>query len=129
MAFIFSANSLRHRRGIDRRLIAISDLALQYSTIDFGIPKTGGLRSAAQQYELYLDGKSSCDGAQKISKHQSGLAIDVYAYVNGAASWEPEHLTQVALAFLKAAQVLGFHIKWGGFWVNTCDMPHFELVG
>ena len=116
MPYKLSHNSLKNREGVDSRLIAICDLALQYSTIDFGIPKTGGVRSDEEQYRLYLKGKSALDGKLKISKHQKGLALDVFAYVDGKASWKPEHLTPVALAFLKAAQVLGYHLHWGGFW-------------
>ena len=124
--YTFSKTSLKHREGVDQRLIDISDLAIRLSTVDFGIPGDGGVRTEARQNELYLSGVSKCDGVIKISNHQTGNALDVYAYV-GKASWEPEHLTTVACAMLQAASMLGHKMIWGGHWTSYCDMPHFEL--
>lgn len=129
MTFLLSNTSLRRRSGVNKKLIEISDLALTISIIDFGIPDHGGLRTRDEQYQLYKDGLSKCDGHSKESKHQSGNAIDVYAYVDGAASWEIEHLSMVAAAMLQAANILGYKLKWGGLWRKFRDMPHFELMG
>lgn len=129
MGFEFSRSSIRNRRGIDKRLIKISDLALSISEVDFGVPKTGGLRSAEDQNKLYLMGKSQRDGIIRLSQHQLGKALDVYAFVDGRASWDKEHLTAVALAMLKAAQFYNVRLLWGGFWTGSfVDMPHFYLI-
>lgn len=136
--FKLSDKSKQRREGIDPRLIEISDLAIQISVIDFGIPGDGGLRIAERQHELFKDGKSKADGYDKLSEHQSGNALDFYAYVDGAASWEPEHLAMVAAAFLQAAAMLGYKLKWGGLWKSErskiingvpygWDMPHVQL--
>ena len=125
--FKLSDKSKQRREGIDPRLIEISDLAIQISVIDFGIPGDGGLRTAERQNELFEDGKSKADGYDKLSEHQSGNALDFYAYVDGAASWEPEHLAMVAAAFLQAAAMLGYKLKWGGLWKSFKDMPHVQL--
>ncbi|MEO5344604.1 MAG: hypothetical protein H7842_15010, partial [Gammaproteobacteria bacterium SHHR-1] len=59
---------------------------------------------------------------------------DFYAYVDGRASWEREHLAMVAAAFLQAASHLGYAISWGGLWkqrgggIYGWDMVHVELV-
>lgn len=127
MSFKLSDKSKQRRAGIDPRLIEISDLAIQISVIDFGIPGDGGLRLAERQNELFEDGKSKADGYDKLSEHQSGNALDFYAYVDGAASWEPEHLAMVAAAFLQAAAMLGYKLKWGGLWKSFKDMPHVQL--
>jgi hypothetical protein len=37
------------------------------------------LRSLADQRELFLKGASKCDGVEKVSAHQTGLAADIYA--------------------------------------------------
>ena len=113
---------------VDERLIRVEHRAIQISKIDFGIPNTGGIRSAKAQNKLFKEGKSKVDGYGKISKHQEGKALDVYAWVNGSASWEKEYLAQVAAAFLQAANELQIKIQWGGLWKNFEDMPHFELV-
>ena len=127
MPFKLSDKSKQRREGVDPRLIEISDLAIQISVIDFGIPRDGGLRLAKRQNELFEDGKSKADGYDKLSEHQSGNALDFYAYVDGAASWEPEHLAMVAAAFLQAAAMLGYKLKWGGLWKSFKDMPHVQL--
>ena len=123
----FSKTSIERRRGVNRRLIEISNYALTISRVDFGIPDHGGIRTKQEQHQLFKDGLSKCDGYEKISKHQSGNALDVYAFVDGAASWEEEDLAMVAAAMLQAASQLGYKLKWGGLWRNFKDMPHFEL--
>tara|TARA_R110000851_G_scaffold265570_6_gene418084 strand:- start:2847 stop:3233 length:387 start_codon:yes stop_codon:yes gene_type:complete len=122
-----SRRSKANRAGVDQKLIDICDRALAISTIDFGIPSSGGIRTAAEQLALFKDSKSLCDGVDKKSKHQSGRALDFYAYVDGMASWDEAHLTTVAAAFLQAASELGYQLKWGGHWTSFRDMPHVQL--
>lgn len=125
--FRLGQNSLNNRAGVDPRLIEITDLAIQLSNIDFGIPSTGGLRTIEDQIALFTAGKSKCDGRTNKSYHQTGLAIDLYAYVDGKASWDHLHLTHIATSMLQASAVLGHKLKWGGLWDSWQDMPHFEL--
>lgn len=117
--------------GVDPRWLEIIQLALSISLIDFGIPADGGLRSASRQLEMFLDPdiETKCDGFNDISNHQTGLAVDFYAYVDGKASWDHLHLTHIAVAILRAASILGYKIRWGGlFKPNGWDKPHFELI-
>ena len=126
--FKLSNNSKQRREGVDPRLIEISDLAIQISVVDFGHPADSGKRTAERQNELFVAGKSKCDGYKKLSRHQSGKALDFYAFVDGKASWDTEHLSMVAAAFLQAASMLGYKLKWGGLWRSFKDYPHVELV-
>jgi peptidoglycan L-alanyl-D-glutamate endopeptidase CwlK len=128
MSWRLSKRSLERREGVDPRLIEICDLALSLSIIDFGIPGYGGIRTALEQHKLFKDNKSKCDGIKKLSKHQSGMALDFYAYVDGRASWDEGHLALVAAAFLQAASILGYKLQWGGLWVGFRDMPHVQLL-
>ena len=126
-SFRFSTTSNKRRAGVDPRLIQISDRALEISVVDFGIPKHGGIRTAEEQYKLFLDGKSRADGTNHLSYHQSGKALDFYAFVDGAASWYPGHLAMVASAFLQASAELGYGLTWGGLWLpvkTTSGVPH-----
>jgi len=127
MTFELSNNSIKNMAGIDERLIDIAELAITFSTVDFGIPSTGGLRTTQDQAELYTSGKSKCDGRTNKSYHQSGKALDVYGYVDGKASWEKLHLATIATAMLQASAQLGYELKWGGLWKSWQDYPHFEL--
>lgn len=128
MAFKFSQRSIERREGVDKRLIEISDLALEISPIDFGIPEHGGIRTANQQAKLYVQGKSKCDGHIKQSRHQSGKGLDFYAFVNGAATWDKHYLAVVGAAHLQAASILGYQLQWGGLWKSFPDYPHVELL-
>jgi len=126
--------------GVSPRLSEISDLAITICPIDFGHGKNSGRRTAETQNGLYLSGASpNCDGYKVLSRHQSGDALDFYAFVDGKASWERPHLTIVAASFLQAASILGYKLSWGGFWQSKSpdyyngipygwDCPHVELV-
>jgi len=127
MSFQLSNNSINNLTGVDGRLIDIADLAIKLTNIDFGIPSTGGLRTVEDQSKLFTDGKSKADGVNNLSYHQSGKAVDVYAYVDGKASWEKEHLAIIAAAMLQASGQLGYELKWGGLWKSWQDFPHFEI--
>lgn len=128
MAFKLSGSSRNNLKGVDSDLIEVVEMALQLTKIDFGIPASGGYRTLEMQQDLYNQGASQLDGITARSFHQTGKAFDVFAYVDGQASWKPEHLAQVATAVLAAASQLGVKLEWGGHWVTFEDMPHFQLV-
>ena len=125
--FRLSKNSINNRDGVDPRLIEISDRAIQISIIDFGIPSSGGLRTTEDQAALFAKGVSKADGRHNKSYHQTGRALDVYAYVDGKASWGKLHLALCAAAMLQASAELGYKLEWGGLWTGFQDMPHFQL--
>ena len=127
MTFKLGANSINNMSGIDERLISIAELAITLTNIDFGIPNTGGLRSTEDQAKLFTSGVSKADGRTNKSYHQTGKAVDVYAYVDGKASWDKLHLSLIAAAMLQASSQLGFELKWGGLWKSWQDYPHFEI--
>tara|TARA_R110000787_G_scaffold154963_1_gene268661 strand:+ start:1204 stop:1593 length:390 start_codon:yes stop_codon:yes gene_type:complete len=127
MGFQLSNNSMMNLEGVDGRLIDIADVAIKLSPIDFGIPSTGGLRTTEDQAKLFEDGVSKADGVNNKSYHQTGKALDVYAYVDGKASWDKLHLATIAAAMLQASSQLGYELKWGGLWKSWQDYPHFEI--
>lgn len=126
--FKLSSKSKERLAGVDFRIIEIIDYALKISIVDFGIPADGGLRTAKRQKQLFDQKLSKCDGLEYVSEHQRGLAFDVYAYVDGKASWDRAHLTSVAAAILQSASVLGYKLEWGAHWKTWQDFPHFQLV-
>lgn len=133
MSYRFSARSQKILETVNPVLQKIFHEAIETSPIDFGIPNTGGLRTPEMQNVLFADGKSKCDGYDKKSKHQSGNAVDVYAYLNGRASWDVEHLALIAGVVLATAQRQGVSLRWGGTFgkqgkvFKGWDRPHFEL--
>ena len=114
MSFSFSIASQNRLNSVDPRLQEIAHRALEITVVDFGIPRDGALRSASEQNALYHAGKSKLDGYSKKSHHQTGKALDVYAFVNGSASWDELHLSMAAAAMLQAASELGYKLEWGG---------------
>jgi len=125
--FKFSKRSLERMDGVHDDLVRVAHYALAISKVDFGIPEYGGLRTAEQQRTLFNDGKSKADGVRNKSYHQTGRALDVYAFVDGRASWDEHHLAMVAAAMLQAASHCGVALEWGGLWRSFIDMPHFQI--
>lgn len=130
MAYVLSNRSLGRLKGVNPRLIAIIEDAIKTSPHDFGIPREGGKRSAADQHILFLKGASKCDGYDNKSYHQSGNAFDIYIYIaeTKTASWDRTKLTEVARHIQEVARVRhSVNLKWGGDFKNFVDMPHFEI--
>ncbi|GAB7088924.1 M15 family metallopeptidase [Marinifilum fragile] len=131
MTFTFSKRSLDRLGKVDQRLQQLMHNAIALSPIDFGIPEYGGLRTEEEQQQLYQKGLSKCDGYKIKSYHQTGNAIDIYAYVNGKASWDKIHLAIIAGVILGEANRMNLNVRWGGTFGSDAfkgwDMPHFEL--
>jgi peptidoglycan L-alanyl-D-glutamate endopeptidase CwlK len=127
--FSLGKKSIENLIGVDDELIDVVELAIEITKVDFGIPSTGGYRVEAEQAKLFTAGLSKADGRVNKSKHQTGRAVDVFAYVDGKASYNTEHLAMVAAAMLQAASQLNIELKWGGHFRSFTDMPHFELGG
>lgn len=126
--FKFSKRSLSVLSKVDERLQSVFLEAIEECPIDFGIPNSGGLRTAKEQNDLHYAGSSpNCDGYIKKSYHQTGNALDVYAYVNGKASWRVSDLTVISETVKKVAKRLGVDITWGGDWLSFVDMPHYQV--
>lgn len=128
MAFNFSQRSLERMDGVHSTLIRIAKRAIKICPVDFGIPVDGGIRDWRVQRELFYAKKSMCDGVEKVSKHQDGLALDFFAYVDGTASWDKRHLSTVAAFLLGVANYEGVNLIWGGVWQSFPDYPHVELT-
>lgn len=123
-----SNRSLSRLEGIEKTLLEIVKEAIKDSPYDFGIPQSGGLRTAEDQHTLFLRGVSKCDGYNKKSYHQSGKAFDIYAYVDKKASWSVGHLTAIAVHIIKVAKdKFNVELGWGGNFKTFRDLPHFEI--
>lgn len=94
---------------------AVSDF-INYTPVDFCILKTGGLRATSMQQAVFRAGNSKCDGVEKRSKHQDGLAVDLVPWVNGAPSWESKYTFYLSGAFMSYCLVRGLPISSGADW-------------
>lgn len=50
------------------------------------------------------------------SKHITGHAVDLGAWVNGTVDWDLQHYFKIAEAVRLAAKELKINIIWGGAW-------------
>ena len=149
--FQLSQRSLDRLEGVKPELVEVVKRAIELTTVDFGVIE--GLRTEEQQKALVEKGASQT----MKSKHLTGDAVDLMAYVGGRGCWELNVYDEIADAVKTAAIELGVGVRWGAAWtvsnlrewegtaeeamnsyVDTrrsegrrpfIDAPHFELVG
>ena len=126
-------------------LIEIIECAITTSPYDFGIPKFGGKRTDLEQEIMYSFGRTTFELQKKgitgvegqpnkrkvtwtlNSYHESGNAFDIYAYVNGAASWDMKYLEPIARHLQKVAlDEFNVELEWG-FDLWKKDGAHFQI--
>ena len=151
MAFSLSQRSLGRLDGVKNELHSVVTTAIGLTNVDFGV--TCGLRTEKEQEDLVARGASKT----MKSKHLTGDAVDVVAYIGGSRiSWELNLYDDIADAFKEASVREGVGIRWGASWHITdlrdwegtaeeammayidlrrsqgrrpfIDAPHFELV-
>lgn len=117
MPYKFSLRSRWNLMGVHPDLVAVAHEALARSAVDFGV--TEGLRSVQRQQQLYAAGASKT----LRSRHLTGHAIDVVAYVGGAVRWEFDLYRRIAEAMRDAAESLTVPVEWGACWavINGSD--------
>ena len=101
MSFKLSRRSLDKLEGVDDRLVAVVKHAITATKVDFGVIQ--GLRTLEQQKELYEKGASQT----MKSKHLTGDAVDLMAYINGRGSWELQVYDEIADAMKEGASMVG----------------------
>ncbi|TXE64562.1 M15 family metallopeptidase [Serratia nematodiphila] len=121
MTYRFSRRSEKNLVGVNAVLVAVVRRALELTPVDFGI--TEGLRSKERQKQMVIAGASQTMN----SRHLTGHAVDVVAYLGANISWEWKYYEQIAAAFKQAGKELGTAIEWGGDWKTLKDGPHFQL--
>lgn len=142
--FVIGKTSRARLAGVHPRLVAVVELAIQRTTVDFVVLE--GVRTPARQRELYAQGRTK--PGPKVtwtltSNHFAradgfGWAVDLAPW---PIDWEgPTRFPKfdaIAKAMFEAAAELGVKIRWGADWDRDgkprergeSDSPHFELVG
>ena len=121
MAYILGSRSIKRLDGVHPDLVDVVKLAIQKTKVDFSVLE--GVRSKPRQLELFRAGASRTMN----SRHLSGLAVDLGAYVNGKIEWSWPLYYQIADAMKAAADELEIDVEWGGDWISFKDGPHFQL--
>ena len=101
-------------------LVAVVRLAIKLTKVDFTVLET--LRTKERQSLLVSSGASwTMD-----SRHLTGHAVDLGAWVGGEISWHWRHYDFIGNAMKKAANEIDVPIEWGGDWKQK-DGTHFQL--
>lgn len=119
--FKLSKRSIERMQGVHPDLVKVVKLALELSEVDFGV--TEGLRTVAKQREYFDKGASKTMN----SRHLTGHAIDLVAYIGAEVRWDWPLYHKIADAMKQAAKLCAIPIVWGGDWASFPDGPHFEL--
>lgn len=113
MGFKLSKRSMAKLEGVKPELVAVVQRAIEITNVDFGVIQ--GLRTVEEQRELVAKGASQT----MKSKHITGEAVDVMAYIGSRGSWEMTLYDDIADAFKLAAIEEDVQIRWGAAWQVT----------
>lgn len=117
----FSVRSVKNLAGVHPDLVAVMNVAIKDSPLDFAI--TEGLRTPERQQKLAAAGASSTLN----SRHLTGHAVDVAVFVDGQVRWDWPLYDTLAVHIKKCAAELKIPIEWGGDWKRFRDGPHYQL--
>ena len=107
MSFKLSSRSTANLDKVDSGLVAIVRMAILETKVDFGV--ICGLRTIEEQKVLVDKGVSQT----MDSKHISGSAVYLMAYVGSRASWELNLYDDIADSMKKASKLVDVPIRWG----------------
>jgi peptidoglycan L-alanyl-D-glutamate endopeptidase CwlK len=113
-----SRRSLDNLEGVQPALEAIVKRAINLTRVDFGVIQ--GLRTMDQQKKLHAYGASRT----MKSKHLSGHAVDLMAYIGSRGCWEINLYDDIADAMKQAAIEQGTPLRWGAAW-NVADITEW----
>ena len=120
--FFLSSRSRSNLLDVNPFLVRIVEKAIQITEVDFAVIE--GRRSPGRQLELFKAGKSQT----LKSKHLTGDAVDLAAWVDGEVTWEWAYYVKIAQAMKEAARRLGYdNLVWGGDWKTFKDGVHFQI--
>ena len=119
--FTLSPRSYKRLEGVHPDLVRVVERAIAITEVDFVVLE--GLRTKERQVQLLKAGASRTMN----SRHITGHAVDLGAWVNKEVRWDWPLYAKIATAMKQAATELIVPIVWGGDWRTFKDGPHFEL--
>jgi len=105
-----SERSLQRLEGVKPEMVDVVKEAIKLTKIDFGV--ICGMRTEEEQKALVDKGASQT----MKSKHLTGDAVDLMAYIDGRATWELNVYDDIADAMKEASEVVRVPIRWGASW-------------
>ncbi|WP_136678621.1 M15 family metallopeptidase [Neptunomonas sp. XY-337] len=121
MSYKLGKRSRERLEGVHPDLVRVVERAIQKTSVDFTVLE--GVRSIDRQRKLLAAGSSTT----LRSRHLTGHAVDLGAWVDGRVDWSWPPYYEIAEAMFAAAQELGIPLEWGGNWASLKDGPHYQL--
>ena len=127
----FSEKSLEILSTCDQKLVDLCTRVVR--TIDCAV--TSGYRTAAQQKELLLQGKSKTGPEKSLHCTFPSRAVDLAPCSGGKVTWDPTAAYFLAGYVKRTAEEMGIKIRCGADWNRNFDVTdedfhdayHFEL--
>lgn len=119
--YTLSSRSYKRLEGVHPDLVRVVERAIAITEVDFVVLE--GLRTKERQAQLLIAGASRTMN----SRHITGHAVDLGAWVGKEVRWDWPLYAKIATAMKKAATEQNVPIVWGGDWRTFKDGPHFEL--
>lgn len=113
--------SKQRLRGVHPDLVKVVERAIKITEVDFTVLE--GLRTPERQKALFEAGASQTLN----SRHLTGHAVDLGAWVGDEVRWDWPLYHKIAAAMLAASIELQIPIEWGGSWRRFKDGPHYQL--
>ena len=121
MGYKLGLRSKLRLKGVHPDLVKVVKRAIQITKVDFTVLE--GKRTLKRQRQLVRSGASRT----MRSRHLTGHAVDLGAYVGGKVSWDWPLYYKIHDAMKQSASELGIKITWGGSWKSFKDGPHYQL--
>ena len=121
MSYALGERSRQRLAGVHPDLVKVVERAIQITPVDFMVLE--GLRTIKRQQELLKSGASTT----LKSRHLTGHAVDLGAFVDGEVRWDWPLYYKIADAMKAASSELGIPVEWGGNWKSFKDGPHYQL--
>jgi peptidoglycan LD-endopeptidase CwlK len=119
--FTLGHRSKQRLKGVHPDLVKVVERAIRITAVDFAVLE--GLRTPERQQALVEAGASQTLN----SRHLTGHAVDLGAWVGDEVRWDWPLYHKIAAAMKEAAKQVDVPIEWGGDWRNFKDGPHFQL--
>jgi len=119
--FFLGERSLKRLDDVHEDLVRVVKRAISLTVVDFAVLE--GRRALKRQQELYAAGATTTLN----SRHLTGHAVDLGAWVGHELRWDWPLYHQIAAAMKHAAELENVPLEWGGDWHGFPDGPHFQL--
>ena len=121
MGYRLGTRSKKRLEGVHPDLVRVVERAIELTEVDFTVLE--GMRTVARQKKLVAKGASTTMN----SRHLTGHAVDIGAWVDGTVRWDWPLYYKLADAMKQAAKELNVDLEWGGDWKSFKDGPHYQL--